>query len=205
MGRDRLQRLLGKLPLITEISLRVPTQAQQAAWTNALRARLPALSVKTWRELEPQTASLIDYGSVGIWIWNSILMIALAFGVTNTLIAAVLERTREIGLLHVLGMPRGSIVGQVVLESVFIIVLGLAVGIALGLGFVYWLRAGIDLSNWAGIDLVGLRSRLMLDMRMGDIANVIAVVLVLGVLGSLYPAWRAVTMEPLDALLGRRE
>ena len=179
--------------------------AQQTTWANALHEQLPQLDVRTWRELAPQMAAMIDLGDAGVLIFAIVLMIALAFGVANTLISAVLERTREIGLLHVLGMARADIVGQVVLESLFIIGLGLIGGTAVGLLVAWWWRDGVDLTRWsAGLATMGIHSRIMLHVLWRDIANDTIVVLALGILGSLYPAWRAVRLAPLEALHGRK-
>ena len=67
----------------------------------------------------------MQFAGAGILIWYVILLSALAFGVANTFIAAVLERTREIGLMQVLGMQSNAIVLQVVIESLWIMIAGL--------------------------------------------------------------------------------
>ena len=216
VGRDVLQRMVGGGALVSEIALRVP-EAQQPGWVRALGEQLPGMEVPgvssaatsrlemhTWRQLVPQAAAMVDLADALIWILSVVLMIALAFGVANTLIAAVFERTQEIGLLHVLGMARRAIVGQVVLESLWIMLLGLAGGLLLGAACLGWLHNGIDLSRWSqGVEAAGVHSHMMFKLLPRDVAAIAAVVIVLGVLGSLYPAWRAVKLDPLEALHGR--
>ena len=138
---------------------------------------------------------------VGIVIWFVILLLALAFGLINSLITAVLERIREFGMLRALGMRRGAVVAQVVVESVLIVTFALAGGIALGIGLVSYFAAGIDLSSYAaGAELAGLRGRLVPHLATDDVVTLSALSLVLAVLASAYPAWRAVRINPLDAL-----
>jgi ABC-type lipoprotein release transport system permease subunit len=119
----------------------------------------------------------------------------------NTLVTAVMERTREFGMLRAVGMRPGTVVVQVVLESGFIMAVGVVVGLALGAGFVWWLGDGIDLSRWSqGVEMAGMRSHLRPRLLVGDMALVASMSLVFGLLASLYPAWRAVKIKPLEAL-----
>lgn len=203
VGRDTLQALVGGRGMVSEVALLVPT-GQTSTWLRALREQLPDKDVRTWRELMPQTAAIVDLADAGIWLISLMLTVGLAFGVANTLIAAVLERTREIGLLHVLGMARRAIVAQVVLESLWIMLLGLICGFVLGVVCVAWLREGIDLSQWsAGMQFAGMRTLLVPQFAAKDFGIISAIVMSLGALGSLYPAWRAVKLDPLEALHGR--
>jgi len=98
-------------------------------------------------------------------------------------------------------MRRGAIVAQVVIESVLIVVAGLAVGVAVGLASIAYLSNGIDLSRWAeGVELAGLRNKLVPHLVWSDVAAVGVLAVVLGLFASAYPAWRAVRIDPLDAL-----
>jgi ABC-type lipoprotein release transport system permease subunit len=90
---------------------------------------------------------------------------------------------------------------QVVIESVLIVLSGLAVGVVVGLGLIAYFSNGIDLSRWAeGVELAGLRNRLVPHLVWGDVAAVSVLAVVLGLFASAYPAWRAVRINPLDAL-----
>ena len=200
-GRAYLQQLLNDPGLRTEVSLRLATEADTSTWYRALVNRLPDLHVSRWQDLLPQVAALVQFAGAGILIWYVILLSALAFGVANTFIAAVLERTREIGLMQVLGMQSSSIVLQVVIESLWIMVAGLVLGLAVGVMAVWWIRDGIDLSQFAqGTQMFGVRSMIKPVLLGGDVVRTVETLTAFGVVAALYPAWKAVRINALDAL-----
>lgn len=189
---------------VTEVSIRLARAddaAQGPSVVQRLRGVFTGTEVWRWEELEPQAAAMFAFADMAVYIWFLIMMGALAFGLVNTLITAVMERTREFGMLRALGMRRSLLVMQVVIESSLIMAAGVLVGLAIGCLGVLALGDGIDLSQWAqGVEMAGMRSRLVPRLLPGDLLLVAGMSLGLGVLASLYPAWRAVKIEPLEAL-----
>ncbi len=203
-GVSALQRLLDA-KVVTEVSIRLREEGSSAAEGFSARGRLmdyfTGLDVLRWQELEPQAAAMFAFADSAIFIWFLIMMGALIFGLVNTLITSVMERVREFGMLRALGMRPGSVVVQVVLESTLVMALGVLIGLGIGSLLVGWLADGIDLSAWAeGVELAGMRSLLVPRLLPGDLLLVALMSLVFGVLASLYPAWRAVKVKPLEAL-----
>ncbi len=199
-GLHYVQSLLGTGE-VTELSLRLRDDAVTDAVVRDLRARLADLRVLSWQELEPQAAAMYALADTAIYIWFLVMMGALIFGLVNTLITAVMERTRELGMLRAVGMQRGAVLVQVVLESALVMAAGVALGLAAGALLTWMLRDGIDLSRWAaGAELARMSSRLVPRLLPGDLALLAAMSLGFGVLASLYPAWRAVKIEPLEAM-----
>jgi ABC-type antimicrobial peptide transport system permease subunit len=133
------------------------------------------------------------------------MMSALTFGLVNTLVATVMERVRELGLLRAIGMRKGVVVLQVVVESTLIMTIGVVVGLLVGYLLYLMMADGIDLSAFAeGVEMAGMSTHLIPVLLPVDFALVAGMSLVLGILASLYPAWRAVKVSPLDALRGSR-
>ena len=217
VGLGVLQSVLGR-ESVTEVSLRLVDEAdreyakrrlgldlQQAQESNADNASHPMveIEIKDWRELEPQAAAMYLFADSIILIWFFLMMSALTFGLVNTLAAAVMERVRELGMLRALGMPKRSVVLQVVLESSVMMLIGVLIGIGLGC-LLYWtIREGIDLSAFAaGMEQMNFSTLLTPVLLLEDLLLVGGLSLILGVLASLYPAWRVVKIKPLDALRG---
>ena len=199
-GIRPLQKLLGTRD-VTEISVHLRDDGFSAVADRALSQEMQGLEVYTWRQLEPQAAAMFAFADVGIVIWFVILLLALAFGLINSLITAVLERVREFGMLRALGMRRGAVVAQVVIESVLIVTFALVCGVVAGIGLVSYFSSGIDLSSYAaGVELAGMRGRLVPYLVMTDIVTLSTLAVGLAVIASAYPAWRAVQIKPLDAL-----
>jgi putative ABC transport system permease protein len=124
-------------------------------------------------------------------------MMALSFltilvggvGVLNTMLMAVHERTREIGVLRAVGWRRRKVLGMILKESVLLAMLGGAAGIIFAV-FLVW-----------SLNLIPLMGGLLAPSWQWDVfARAILVALLLGLIGGLYPAYRATRMQPVEAL-----
>lgn len=201
-GLDTLQTLLDS-DNVTEVSIRLQHEAQRVEVKQHLLSMFTSLEVKDWQELEPQAAAMYLFADGAIYIWFLLMMSALTFGLVNTLVATVMERVRELGLLRAIGMRKGVVVLQVVVESTLIMTIGVVVGLLVGYLLYLMMADGIDLSAFAeGVEMAGMSTHLIPVLLPVDFALVAGMSLVLGILASLYPAWRAVKVSPLDALRG---
>ncbi len=136
-----------------------------------------------------------------VLIWVIVIFLALSFGLVNTLMMAVFERVREIGVMLALGVKPAAILWQIVIESMLLLALGLAIGNALAWASVQPIKDGIDISIVAeGMEMMGASSRLVPDLRLQDVVLANGVVLLLGFLASIVPAWRASRYEPVEAI-----
>jgi ABC-type lipoprotein release transport system permease subunit len=114
---------------------------------------------------------------------------------------AVFERVREIGLMMALGMKPASILGQIIIESMLLLLVGLTIGNLLAWATVVPLEGGIDVSVVAeGMEMFGAGSVLYPKLYLSDVILADVVVLILGFLASLSPAWRASRYEPVEAI-----
>jgi ABC-type lipoprotein release transport system permease subunit len=199
-GITVLQQLLGS-ETVTEVSVRLVDEPQASGLKETFTHYFADLRVFDWQELNPQAAAMFLFADGAIYIWFLLMMSALTFGLINTLIASVMERVRELGMLRALGMPKYNVVLQVVVESSIIMAIGVAIGLLLGYFMYLSIADGIDLSSYASsTDLMGISNVLMPRFLAGDFTEVAVMSLSLGVLASLYPAWRAVKIKPLDAI-----
>lgn len=201
IGRATAQRMLRLGDHITEMALMTPDRDRLEALLAELRAAVPALDVQPWTVLEPLLVLTRKITDVILIIWYAIVFAAMSFGLINTLLMAVFERTREFGLFQSLGMRPAHILGQVLVESLILLALALAAGNLLAAATVYALRDGIDLSAVAeGMELVGVAPVIYPAWSTGDMAAANLLVIVLGLAASLYPAWRAARHVPVEAI-----
>jgi putative ABC transport system permease protein len=110
-------------------------------------------------------------------------------GMLNTMLMSVLERTREIGVLRALGWRRRYVLGMILRESLLLGVVGGVGGIVLGFGLGKLLALA---PGWFGAMAPVYTPRLFVQA--------IALALLAGAMGGLYPAWRATRMRPVEAL-----
>lgn len=161
----------------------------------------PELEVLPWTELDRYLGLMLGVMDGFVLVWIVVIFLALSFGLANTLMMAVFERVREIGLMQALGMKPSAILYQVLLESLMLLFLGLLLGNLLAILSILPIRDGIDLSVVAeGIEMMGASSMLYPALKAQDLFMANVVVIVLGILTSLLPAWRASQYRPVEAI-----
>lgn len=201
-GRDVIQDLLGVGSDVSEIAILGHDYRTPHALTLSVHDTVPAdREVLSWLELDPYLGTMMRVMDGFVLVWMVVIFLALSFGLVNTLMMAVFERVREIGLMRALGMRPSTIVYQILVESLLLLLLGLLVGNLLGLGTILWLKDGIDVSAVAeGMEMMGASSMMYPVLQWPDLVLANVVVIVLGIITSLLPAWRASQYRPVEAL-----
>ena len=202
--RSAAQEMLKLGNGVSEISVLLSDHRNNGHVATGLKSELPSeiYEVDTWQELLPLLMAYLKLSDGFIYIWYVVVFIAMGFGIVNTTLMAVFERMREFGLLKSLGMKPRKIIGEVLLESFFLLITGMTVGNILAFLSVFALSdCGIDLSALAaGAEYVGISRVLYPVLQIKDIIMANLVVLVLGLLVSLYPAAKAARFTPVEAL-----
>jgi ABC-type lipoprotein release transport system permease subunit len=202
--RRVLQQALGLDEAVSELSVALPETSLPGPVAEMLRAELPAGSfrVLTWRELVPFVGAYLDSMGIFSLIWNIIIFVAMGFGLVNTILMAVFERIREIGLVRALGVTPWGVVSGVLLETLMLLVLGMALGSAAGAVSVAALHdSGIDFSAFAaGSQYFGMAQVIFPRSEMIDYVRAGATVIGLGLVMSLYPAVKAARITPIQAM-----
>jgi putative ABC transport system permease protein len=189
---------------VTAIDIRLKDIKQIGAFQKKYAGRFPGLELWTWKEVaEDVVAHSESHAMMKNIMFACIIIIALV-GISNTILIAAFERTREIGMLGAMGMKRRQIVGLFVLEGTLIGAVGSAIGCLLGFLLVaFWAtRYGFDLSfamkSWGN---VGFRTMVFLGAWNVDlIPKVFIFGVAVSALSSVYPALIASRMEPTVAL-----
>ena len=135
-------------------------------------------------------------------IMTIIMMLALLFGIINTMLMAVLERTREIGMLRSIGMHKSKVFTMILLETLFLGMIGGPVGCLLGLATISWLNSrGLDMSAYAdALEQYGAEAIFYPAMEGSEYASLMLIVIVTAFIGAIYPALKAIHLNPLEAI-----
>jgi len=187
------------------MSIRDPMAADQFAATLNESFFLPPDSLaQSWGDLAPQ---LRDYIGLAQGMYGFMIMIIglfVAVGVLNTMMMAVFERTREIGLVNALGMRPWPIVSSILLESFFLGLLGLGGGLGLGAWAMSYLTTqGLDLTRWMGeLSMLGTRMDPVLKAVWGWEYVIWSAggLLISTLVAAFFPAVRAARLDPVEAL-----
>jgi len=201
VGRETAQRLLGMGGDVSELAVMTTNRAQLGGLLKRLRAATPGLDVQPWTVVEPLLRLTEKVVNVILIVWYVIVFAAMSFGLVNTLLMAIFERTREFGLFQALGMPPRHILGQVLVESLTLLGVALVAGNVAAWLTVQALVEGLDLSAFAkGFEMFGISPVIYPALTVIDIVAANGLVVILGILASLYPAWRAARHVPIEAI-----
>ena len=163
------------------------------------------VQVQPWWEASPQTAEMMRMRDATAVFMLSIVFGVAAFGVINTMMMSVFERTREMGVLRALGLRPRRLVGLIVLESFFLAAVAGGLGLLVG-GLLDWYLVvhGLDFSAGApdGFSFEGVMIDPVMkgEVRPWGVLATVGAVFVVSVLASLWPAWRASRLQPVTAI-----
>lgn len=198
---ESAQELLGIGQQVSEISIVLKNERDLEKVQTMLSLAVPELEVDSWEEVEPFASALLKLQGGFLYIWFGIVVIAVSFGLVNAIFMSIIERTKEIGLMLALGMRPALVRIQVLIESCVILLVGAILGTAAAWLTLSSLGGGIDLSMFAeGAAKIGLKSIVFPKIIPTDWIVANAMILILGGLGSLYPAWQASKKTPISTL-----
>ncbi len=189
---------------VTEIDIKLKDPARMEEFRNKLAKEVPGLEVATWKELAADVVAIAQAKRGGTsFVLFSVFIVAL-IGISNTILLAAFERTREIGMMAAMGMRRGQIVRLFVLEGAMIGVLGSITGCVLGILInIPMVKYGIDF-GYVMRDLgdIGYRQTAVMRGVWNPAMIVTAFVagIIISAIASIYPARVAAKLEPTEAL-----
>lgn len=187
---------------VHEIAIIVDDFEQTHTIAKGLQITHNEVKVQTYEEIMPMIKLMeTQFQSTGAII-TFIVMIALIFGIINTMLMAVLERVKELGILMAVGMNRIKIFGMIVLETLMLSLVGLPVGVVLGfITIIYMSQTGIDLSAYEdGLADFGMSSIIYPVLDSGFFVTVAIAVFFTALFASLYPALKATRLKPIEAI-----
>jgi ABC-type lipoprotein release transport system permease subunit len=182
------QSFTGRPRKVTMYAVKVHDPQQAESVVAQINSRIPQAHAALSGEFVDQMPDMQNADGILNGI-SALAIIVGGVGVLNTMLMAVLERTREIGVLRALGWRRRRVLGLIMRESLLLGMLGGVTGIGIALG----IAALITIAPVIGDAVV--------PQWGGDVfARAAGVALLLGLMGGLYPAYRATRLQPVEAL-----
>jgi len=200
------QEILEMQGAVTEVAIRFRLGARESATlkrVNEALAAESAVEVKDWRSIEDSFMALAKMKRSGQGVMLGIMLLMAVVGITNTMLMATYERTREIGMLMAMGMRRQGIRQLFLAEGAVNGLLGGAIGTVLGLIPILWLaNTGWDLTAMYGDIDIGYPVRGVIYPTVSFIM-IVAIWLFTGLMAALaayYPAAKASRLKAVEAL-----
>ena len=202
VNQTDLTRLLGGTAVVHEIAVRITNSDLMPIISSELQKQYPKLAVETWKELAPEIAATVSATSLWSYIFVGIILLALIFGITNTMLMAVMERIHELGILIGIGMRRRRVFSMIVLETVMLSLSGGAGGLILGAVTVQILsHTGVDFSSFsASLESFGVAAVLYPFLPLTMYIVLMVMLLTAAIIGASLPAWKAIHLKPSEAI-----
>jgi len=203
-----LQRFTHLYDRVHEVAIVTDSPEGASGLARALEKALGGqhVLVRSWNQIRPDIEKLVATSEASMAIFVFIIFVVATLGVVNTMLMAVFERTRELGVLKALGMSGRRVVGLIVTESLFLVLVSAGAGTLLGLGIdFYMVEHGLDLTAYtSGYSISGVGMDPVLYGAITARGVILPAVLlsVTCVLASLYPGIRAARLRPA---IGMRE
>ncbi len=202
VSREELQSLLGAKDIVHEVAIRVRDVNMIDVVKNRLRANITNVLVEDWKEIAPEYALTRGILYVELNIFMGVILFALLFGISNTMMMSVFERIREFGMLMAIGMKRSKLFGLIISESVMLLFTGGAIGAFLGWITVLVLsKTGVDLSMVTeGLSAYSIPVVLYPKVPLHMYISLFLMLLATAIIASISPAVKAIRLKPVEAM-----
>jgi ABC-type antimicrobial peptide transport system permease subunit len=182
------QELLGRLRQVSIFYIQLKDASLRERVERRAERRWPELSISSTDDFADKQM-MGDMMKVFVWVIAGLAIIIGGVSMMNAQLMAVIERTREIGVLRSVGWRKSRILAMILGESLLVGILGGLLGILIG-----WLliNAFEEFAGFFGASSASITTDL--------IQQALIVVLVLGFVGGFYPAWQASRLPPVEAL-----
>lgn len=201
--RDRLNKYTGlSEDQVHEIAIISTDNKTGAKLGDKLAKLFPDNDVMNWKKLSPEIAMYTQFVGLMGMIFVGIILFALAFGIINTMLMSVLERVKELGMLMAIGMNKKRVFYMIMYESIMLTLTGAVVGLIFsGILIKVTSITGINLSMYSeGFEALGYSSIVYPRVSVSDYVSIIILVIVTGIVSAIWPARKALKLDPADAL-----
>jgi len=172
------------------------------SFKNKLISKFPSASIMTWKELAPDAGMMADFMVLYYYMIMGVIFFALAFGIINTMLMSVLERIKELGMLMAVGMNKKRVFNMIMLETIFLTLVGSVAGMLLGGALIgIFGQVGLNFASVEeGFEAFGWSAMVYPSIELSFFFGVTLLVIVIAILSSIIPARKALKLNPVEAL-----
>ena len=203
---EEAQRYFSRGPEVDALEIVVDNPGQVDRFVKEIRAAAgPTVHVSDWRQRNETFFTVLEVERNVMFIILSLIVLVAALNIISGLMMLVKDKGRDVAILRTMGATRGAVMRVFLITGASIGVVGTLAGLVLGVVFCLNIEFLRELMAWATNTTlfdpnVYYLTRLPADMDVGETASIVGMALALSVLATLYPSWRASTLDPVEAL-----
>lgn len=199
---DLMSEYIAGEPIAHEIAVLMDDVSNASQLTESLSDDFPGIEALTWSELSPELRYLSEVGNMGTYIVMIVILLALAFGILNTMLMAIYERTHELGMLLAIGMNKGRVFSMITIECLLITLTGAATGTGLSMLTIWFFEEnGLNMEMFGeGLAEFGYDAIIYPVMYEEAYVGITALVILTAILSAFYPAYKALKIQPAEAI-----
>lgn len=197
-GLPATQELLRSPGMVTGYAVRVDDVFHVDGAKRALRQALgPSVVVRSWLDMNRNLMEALKLEKTVMFIILALIVMVACFNIAGTLIMTVLEKTRDIGILKAIGASRANIMLIFALQGTSIGIVGTAIGAGLGLAACWCLKTYKFITLPQDVYYI---DKLPVKFAVGDITVIVGASILISIIATIYPAYRASRLDPVEAL-----
>ncbi|MBD80593.1 MAG: hypothetical protein CL840_16885 [Crocinitomicaceae bacterium] len=187
---------------VHEVAAMINDLEQLPIIIDGLEKKFPDSKIRDWGDLLPTMKMYSGFIDQFNFILLTIILIALIFGIINTMLMVIMERTHEIGMLRAVGMSKMRVASMIILETVFLSLVGGVLGCIMSFVIVAWVGdVGIDLSDqMSGVEDLGWSPIIYPEVEFSFYFQITIAVIVTAIIAAYFPAKRAIKLNPATAI-----
>lgn len=187
---------------IHEVALRLLAPEEMDQTVESLQRTFSDYKTESWKDINPTLSMSGSMMKLFNYILVGIVLIALIFGIINTMLMVILERTKEIGMLRSLGMSKQKIAKMITLETIFLCLVGGLMGNLFALiSIEYFGHVGMHFESFKeGMEQFGLSAYIYPKLDYSFYVIITLMVIFTAVLSSIFPIIRAFKLNPALAI-----
>lgn len=184
--------------IVSGVSVRIDNSDEVDRAKRELQVSLgPGYDVRTWVDMNRNLITALKLEKTVMFIILTLIVMVACFNIASTLIMTVLEKTKDIGILKAIGATNSNVMAIFALQGVFIGVIGTSLGSLLGVGMCYLLKTYKFITLPKEIYYI---DKLPVKLEQGDIQIIILSSILISIVATIYPAYKASRLDPVQAL-----